>query len=48
MKATIIIGFCNLFEQNAIDRNVLQAILERHALTLKWEQFEQKYLAGNS
>ncbi len=35
-------------EQDAIDRGVLQNILERHALTSKWKQFEQKYLAGNS
>ncbi len=35
-------------EQDAIDRNVLQGILERHGLISNWKQFEQKYLAGNS
>lgn len=35
-------------EQQAIDKKKLQTILERHGLTAKWAQFEQKYLTGNS
>jgi len=35
-------------EQNAVDRQKLQSIVERHGLTGKWKQFEQKYLAGHS
>jgi len=31
-------------EQNAVDRNKLQAVLERHGLTSKWQQFERRYL----
>lgn len=33
-------------EQDAVDRNKVQAVLERHGLTAKWQQFERKYLAG--
>jgi hypothetical protein len=35
-------------EQNAVDRKKLQSVLERYGLTAKWNQFEQKYLAGHS
>lgn len=35
-------------EQDAVDKEKMQDILERHGLTSKWKQFEQKYLAGNS
>lgn len=31
-------------EQDAVDHNKLQAILERHGLAAKWEQFKRKYL----
>jgi len=31
-------------EQDALDRPKLQALLERHGLTAKWQQFERKYL----
>jgi hypothetical protein len=31
-------------EQDALDRVKLKAILQRHGLTLKWEDFERKYL----
>jgi hypothetical protein len=33
-------------EQKAVDRGKLQSVLERHGLTLKWLQFEKKYLEG--
>jgi hypothetical protein len=33
-------------EQKAVDRGKLQSILERHGLSSKWSQFEQKYLEG--
>ena len=33
-------------EQEAVDREKLRAILERHVLSSKWSQFEQKYLEG--
>ena len=35
-------------EQNAVDRKKLQSVLERHGLTAKWKQFEQRHLAGHS
>jgi hypothetical protein len=30
-------------EQNAVDRGRLQAMLKRHGLVSRWEQFERKY-----
>jgi hypothetical protein len=33
-------------EQDAVDRGKLRAVLERHGLTAKWQQFERKYLEG--
>ena len=33
-------------EQDAVDRNKLQAILERYGLTAKWQQFKRKFLEG--
>ena len=34
-------------ERNAVERNRLQGIFERHGLATKWDQFEQKYLEGH-
>jgi hypothetical protein len=34
-------------EQNAVDRDKLKSVLERHALTSKWREFERKYLEGS-
>ena len=34
-------------EQGAVDRNKLRDVLDRHGLTPKWKQFEQKYLEGS-
>jgi hypothetical protein len=31
-------------EQNAVDRKKLEAIVERHGLVAKWQQFKSKYL----
>ena len=31
-------------EQEAVDRNKLQAVLERHGLTSKWKRFEARFL----
>jgi hypothetical protein len=33
-------------EQQAVDRRRLQDLLERHGLTARWHQFEQKYLGA--
>ena len=33
-------------EQNAVDRNKLQIVIERHRLTGKWKQFERRFLEG--
>jgi hypothetical protein len=33
-------------EQKAVDREKLQSILERHGLSSKWLQFENRYLDG--
>lgn len=33
-------------EQDAVNREKLQAILERNGLTAKWKEFERKYLEG--
>jgi hypothetical protein len=34
------------FEQDAVDRKKLSRILQNHGLTLKWTQFEQRFLGG--
>ena len=34
-------------EQNAVDRDKLMSLLERHGLTTKWQDFERKYLEGS-
>jgi hypothetical protein len=34
-------------EQEAVNRQKLQAILERNGLTAKWKEFECKYLEGS-
>jgi len=31
-------------EQDALDRDKLEAILDRHSLTLKWKEFQRRYL----
>ena len=33
-------------EQNAVDREKLETVLERHGLVSKWKQFERRYLEG--
>jgi hypothetical protein len=33
-------------EQDALDKDRLQSILQRHGLVSKWEQFERRYLGG--
>jgi hypothetical protein len=33
-------------DQEAVDRDKLQNVLERHGLTSKWQQFKSKYLEG--
>jgi hypothetical protein len=38
------IRILQFIEQDAVDRSKLQAVLERHGLTAKWQQFERKYL----
>lgn len=35
-------------EQRAVDGERLQSVLDRHRLTAKWKQFEQKYLERQS
>ena len=40
------IRIVQFIEQAAVDRRKLQDILERHGLTVKWKQFERKYLEG--
>jgi hypothetical protein len=34
-------------EQEAVDRKKLKAVVERHGLSAKWEQFEQRFLRGS-
>ena len=34
-------------EQNAVDREKLQGILERHGLIAQWKRFEQQHLTGH-
>lgn len=41
------IRILQFIEQEAVDREKLQAILARHGLTAKWEQFGRKYLEGS-
>jgi hypothetical protein len=33
-------------DQDAVDREKLRSILERHGLNAKWQQFEHRYLEG--
>lgn len=33
-------------EQSAVDRETLKDILERHGLSAKWGQFEDRFLKG--
>ncbi len=33
-------------EQGAVNTNGLKAILDRHGLTQRWQQFERKYILG--
>jgi hypothetical protein len=33
-------------EQDRVDLRKLQAILERHGLTARWQRFKHKYLEG--
>jgi len=40
------IRILQFIEQDGVDRPKLQALLERHLLTVKWMQFERKYLEG--
>ena len=40
------IRILQFLEHDAVDRNRLQVVLERHGLTSKWHQFERKYLEG--
>ena len=35
-------------EQGAVDREKLRSLLERHQLTTKWKQFDDKYLERHS
>ncbi len=35
-------------EQNAVDRDKLKSLLERHGLTPKWQEFERKYMEGSN
>ncbi len=35
-------------ERAAVDREQMQSLLERHRLTAKWKQFEQRYLERHS
>ena len=41
------IRILQFIEQDAVDRNRLLALLERHDLLTKGREFEQKYLEGN-
>jgi hypothetical protein len=41
------IRILQFLEQEAVDHDVLQAVLERHGLTTKWQQFARKYLEGS-
>jgi hypothetical protein len=41
------IRILQFIEQDAVDRNRLLAVLERHDLLTKWREFEQKYLEGH-
>jgi hypothetical protein len=40
------IRILQFIEQNAVNREKLQSVLERHGLTAKWNQFERKFLDG--
>jgi hypothetical protein len=31
-------------EQEAVDRKKLEAVIEKHGLTPKWDQFKRRYL----
>lgn len=42
------IRILQFIEQEKVDRKRLRAILERHALLPKWQQFERKYLGGTN
>ncbi len=41
------IRILQFIEQNAVNREKLQSVLERHGLTAKWKQFERKFLDGS-
>ena len=40
------IRILQFIEQEAVDRNKLGRVLDRHDLTVKWKQFENKYVEG--
>jgi hypothetical protein len=40
------IRILQFIEQDAVDRQRLQGILDRHGLTSKWKEFERKHLEG--
>ena len=40
------IRILQFIEQNAVNREKLQSVLERHGLTAKWNQFERRFLEG--
>jgi hypothetical protein len=40
------IRILQFIEEGSIDRDKLRAILERHRLTAKWQQFERRHLGG--
>jgi hypothetical protein len=45
-RAKDYIRILQFVEQDAVDRDKLLRLLERHGLTAKWQQFERKYLEG--
>ena len=46
-RAKDLIRVLQFIEQDAVDKEKLQSILDRHGLAAKWKQFENKYLTGN-
>ncbi len=40
------IRLLQFIEREAVNRTKLQSLIEKHGLTLKWKQFESKYLEG--
>jgi len=47
-RAKDYIRILQFINEKAVDRKILLTVLETHGLTMKWKQFEHRFLAGGS